>query len=105
MSDLEKATDENGGLELPAIAQLNRNYPNPFTSEMTISFVLAAASHVAFTVFDLTGRRVSTLADRSFRSGEHQLKWNAAGQASGLYFYSLRTADGETRTQSMTLVK
>lgn len=105
IGDALTATQEANTLELPSTVQLKQNYPNPFSSETTIRFALSEYAHVTLTVFDVTGREVATLADRSFGAGEHELTWNAAGQASGTYFYRLETGNGGAHTQTMTVVQ
>ena len=37
-------------------------------------------------VTDLSGRRVATALDRSLPAGPHQVEWNVAAQADGMYF-------------------
>jgi hypothetical protein len=55
---------------------------------------------VELSVFDLTGRRVTTLARDAFAAGRWSWTWNAAREqvASGMYFARARvTMDGATR--------
>ena len=55
-------------------------------------------------VFDITGRKVSELVNSVLRAGSHEVSWNAAGLSSGVYFYTLKTAE-VTETKKMLLVK
>ena len=60
-------------------------------------------------IFDAQGRQIRTLTLGNLPAGEHHAVWNGdntAGEAaaSGLYFYTLRTA-GETLTRRMVLLK
>ena len=71
-----------------------QNRPNPFAEQTTIRFALPAPSRVKLEVYDLLGRRVRTLANRSYEAGEHEITWdrrNARGAlaAPGLYFYRM----------------
>jgi hypothetical protein len=79
---------------LPERLELMQNYPNPFNSQTVIAFTLPAATQVRMEVFDILGRRVATLADRTFAAGRHSLTWDGAYLAgSGLYFCRLTTPE------------
>ena len=83
--------------------------PNPFNPRTEIRFVLAQGGAVRLDVFDVAGRRVTTLADRNFDAGEHQLRWegrSAEGRAvaSGVYLVVLRT-EREQLLQKVTLIE
>ncbi len=52
------------------------------------------------TIYDLLGREISTLANERLTAGLHELLWNAAGQAGGLYFLKCECA-GITQTQKL----
>ena len=88
----------------PRAFSLAQNYPNPFNPTTTISFTLAEASHVRLEVFNVSGARVATLADREMGMGEHSVTWNAAGLGSGVYFYRL-TAGEATEMKKMILLR
>ena len=65
-------------------------YPNPFNPETTIRFSVPEPSHVVLTVFDLLGRTIAQLADDQFQPGLYQIKFDATGLASGIYFYQIQ---------------
>ncbi len=92
-----------------ASLRLMQNRPNPFNPRTTIGFTLPQAAPVRLRVFDLAGRLVATLADRSLPAGSYEVPWNGrdtAGRsvASGVYFYQLE-ALGIRRSSRMTLLK
>jgi hypothetical protein len=89
---------------LPLEYNLSQNYPNPFNSQTKIQFDIPAVSHVSMNIFDILGRRVSTLLDGERQAGRHQAVWNADGYPSGIYFYKL-TTDGYSETKRMILLK
>jgi len=90
--------------EFPASFILRQNYPNPFNPSTLIEFGLPEASHVQLAVFDMTGRRVALL-ENGFRSaGWHQISFDAAGLASGLYIYRIQSGEF-AETRKMMLVK
>ena len=66
---------------------LGQNYPNPFNPETTISFSVPTESFVSLKVFDSLGREVATLLHEQFPAGTYARQWDAAGLASGAYFY------------------
>jgi hypothetical protein len=62
-----------------------------------IHFGLASADHVRIRMYDVTGRLVRTLADRSFNAGEYDLAWDGADDsgnqvARGVYFARIEYA-------------
>ncbi|HUK62728.1 MAG TPA: FlgD immunoglobulin-like domain containing protein, partial [Dongiaceae bacterium] len=70
--------------------------PNPFRAATTIRFGLSRPGAVRLELFDLSGRRVRTLADAVMAPGEHVATWDGrddhgAPAASGVYFLRLVT--------------
>ena len=58
------------------------------------TLTILEAGHVRLEVFNVLGRRVSTVADREFGAGRHQVKWDGLDTEgrrapSGVYFYRL----------------
>lgn len=85
---------------------LHAGYPNPFNAATQIAFELGAPQHVTLAVFDVLGRRVTTLADGPFAAGRHTIRWNGtdgagATLASGRYY--VRAAAGDA-VQSMPVI-
>lgn len=99
-----------GIAELPPVSfTLGQNYPNPFNPTTTIAYDLDAAAPVALVVFDVSGRKVTTLVDEMTFPGPHEVRWNGtddagAHMASGVYFYRL-TAGSSIQTRKMILLK
>lgn len=70
-----------------------------------IEYQLSVNSLANLEVFDVAGRKVAVLVDGVMKTaGNHQVIFDAAALASGMYFYQLKTA-GQTLTQKMMLVK
>jgi len=88
----------------PKSFTLAQNYPNPFNARTNINFELAKASRVELAVYDISGAKVATLVNRNFEAGSHQVNWDANTISSGVYYYTLKTGDGEI-TKKMTLLK
>jgi beta-glucanase (GH16 family) len=80
---------------------LLRSAPNPFAPRTSIEFDLPREGPVELTVFDVTGRRIRDLVSgRTLPAGRHRVEWDArddagAPAAAGVYFYRLRTTDGD----------
>ena len=79
--------------DLPDVIALHRNYPNPFTDFTVIGYDLPTAARVTMNVYDVLGRRVSTLVDGDQVAGRHRAIFDARSVASGVYFYRLEMDD------------
>ena len=73
---------------------LAQNYPNPFNPSTRIRFSLVHAGLVRLVVFDISGRRVAELLHRKMPAGWHEVLFDGAGLASGMYYCQLITAQG-----------
>jgi Secretion system C-terminal sorting domain len=76
-------------VDVPKTYALYQNYPNPFNPTTTISYQLAAVSHVTLKIYDVLGRELTTLADGRENAGVYRADFNGAGLPSGVYFYRL----------------
>jgi hypothetical protein len=88
------------------------NYPNPFNTATTIEYEIAFGSEVELSIYDVLGRKVTTLIDGRIEAGRHSVKWDASNQSSGIYFARLTArqepglSTGEKKyTERMTLLK
>lgn len=93
----------------PTQFNLEQNYPNPFNPETQITFDVPVASQVTLRVYDVAGRLVTTLVDRSMERGRHHVTWrglNRNGQpvSSGIYLVRME-AGSYTKTMRMVLLK
>jgi hypothetical protein len=84
-------------------------HPNPFNPRVTVSFTTSRSGWTDIGVYDPAGRRVATLASRTFTSGSHTLAWDGRdtqGRAmpSGPYIVRLE-ADSEAAAQKVMLVR
>ena len=90
---------------LPESPLLFDNYPNPFNPTSTIRFALNKAGNVKLLVFDVLGRKVSTLVNSSMQQGYHTVQFNGIGLSSGVYLYRLQVNDQVVSVKKMTLIK
>jgi hypothetical protein len=89
---------------VPGQFSLAQNYPNPFNPTTTIQFNMPKAGNVEIKVFDILGREAATLVNEFKPVGVHSVNFNASNLSSGVYFYTMKSADF-TVTKKMLLVK
>ena len=94
---------------LPKESRLLQNHPNPFNPSTLIRFELREASRVTLAVYDVAGRLVAKLVDKSVPAGRYEVLWDGRNEngtlvASGVYFVFLKSTHG-TRTIKILLAK
>lgn len=103
-ADVELVSNENLADSQPQQFELQNNYPNPFNPATTISYTLPVASDVTINVYDVTGRRIQTLVNTRQTAGSHDLRFDASGLSTGIYFYEIQ-AGNFRNIKKMTLIK
>jgi hypothetical protein len=94
----------------PTSFSLSQNYPNPFNPTTNISFNLPATQKISVVVFDILGRKVSTLVNNErFNAGTNMVTWDGTNEkgnlvSSGVYFYQVSSNDFKA-TKKMVLMK
>jgi hypothetical protein len=68
---------------------LYQNYPNPFNSSTIIKYDLPEPAFVKLVIYDILGSVVKVLVNESKEAGNHQVEFNSAGLASGIYIYRI----------------
>ena len=68
---------------------ISDNYPNPFNPVTTISFSLLEGGETAISIYDISGKKVESIFNRSLVPGNHLIKYNASNLPSGMYFYKI----------------
>ena len=89
---------------IPVEYALHPAYPNPFNPVTTISYGLPIDSEISLTIYDVEGKKITTLTNGIQTAGDHTVEWNASSYPSGVYFVKLN-ADQFTQTQKLILVK
>ena len=74
---------------IPVSYGLEQNYPNPFNPGTTIRYGLAQRSGVSLMVYNTLGQAVRTLVGSEQEAGYHEVRFDATGLASGVYFYRI----------------
>ena len=81
--------------------ELIRNFPNPFREATTIAYRVKEAQPLTLTIWDLSGKRITTLTDGVQEPGYYEQTFTAGDLPSGTYFARLQTPQG---IQSLRLV-
>jgi len=105
-------TDADKNLNRPNDFVLYQNYPNPFNPTTKIKYqipnVIASEAKqsvlVTLKVYDAIGTVVRTLVNEEKSFGEYDVRFDALGLPSGIYFYKLE-AGNYTETKKMLLLK
>ncbi|WP_188561353.1 T9SS type A sorting domain-containing protein, partial [Hymenobacter frigidus] len=80
-------------------------YPNPTSSDATITFSVAKTGYVVLDVYNAIGMKVATLYNGEAMAGQtYSAILKGADLAIGTYFYRVIT-DGETRTTRFLIMK
>jgi hypothetical protein len=79
----------------PAKYRLYQNYPNPFNPQTRIRFNVPRDSEVSITIYNTLGQKVTTLVDKLFITGIHEIVWDGKDKvgrisASGVYFVKMK---------------
>ena len=90
--------------QAPLNYSLLQNYPNPFNPSTVISYQIPKQSNVELEIYDILGDKITTLVNKVEPAGNHNVKFNAANLASGIYLYRLQ-AGNFTQTKKLMLIK
>ncbi|MDO9392085.1 MAG: FlgD immunoglobulin-like domain containing protein [bacterium] len=97
-----------GDQNLPGSFSLNA-WPNPANHGSRISFKLPGPVTVEFSIFNIAGQKITSLASGYRKAGVHRLSWNlkdSKGNAvpTGIYFYQL-LAGNQSVVQKLLVVR
>ena len=97
---------QNIGTNVPEKFSLKQNYPNPFNPETKIRFDVSKTSFVTLKVYNILGQLVETLINNEqLSAGTKEVTFNGSTLTSGIYFYTLTSANGFSQTRKMMLIK
>ncbi len=83
---------------------ISQNYPNPFNPETNFEILIAKFGMVTVDVFDILGRKITTIVKKELSPGVHTFRWDASGFPAGLYIYRM-TAGNFSQTRKLTFIK
>ena len=95
--------------DLPEKFYLMQNYPNPFNANTKIQYSLPSDCMVHLDIYDILGRKVTSLVDGFQQSGNWSVIWNGKDNkgltvSAGIYFYRLLIGKNKI-TKRMLLLK
>jgi hypothetical protein len=92
-------------LQMQEALRLGAPAPNPVSGRATLSFAVQEQAEATLALYNTLGQRVATLYRGTPQAGEQETtQVDATGLSSGTYFLRLR-ANGQTQTQSLTIVR
>jgi hypothetical protein len=84
---------------------LLESYPNPFSERITILFKLPGEDQVLIEVFDLTGKLIKTVFDKTVNGDqEYKVEFDGSKLPDGLYLYRM-TTKSDVYLRKMMLIK
>ncbi len=95
---------ENNQTDIPTKFDLSQNYPNPFNPTSTIKYDIPKTGFVNISVYDILGKEIKVLVNEEKNPGHYEIIFDAREVASGIYFYTIRTAEF-TQSRKMILLK
>jgi photosystem II stability/assembly factor-like uncharacterized protein len=72
-------------------------FPNPFNTSTAIRYTLNNTEKVLVEIFDILGRKILTLVDRTMDEGGHVVSFNAASLPKGIYYAKLTTSTAQSQ--------
>lgn len=99
------SVEEPNSSAQPSEFSLEQAWPNPFNATLSVRFKLNQASKVRLAVYDVLGREVAELSNRTYAGGSHTITFDAQELASGVYFLRLENRFGQNSMLKVALVK
>jgi hypothetical protein len=105
-------------VRIPTEFLLEQNYPNPFNPTTKIRFSIPTSPQsppyqggeakqgwfVQLKIYDVLGNEIATLVNEEKKTGIYEVKFDATGITSGMYFYKLQ-AGNFVETKKMLVIK
>lgn len=101
--DFPVGVEEPGPVPAVAPAAVSVS-PNPAKRQAAVSFTLTRPAEVNLGIFDVTGRRLATLAQGVLPARQHELSWDASSVPAGIYFCRLES-DAVTTTAQLVIAR
>ena len=83
---------------------LYQNFPNPFNPETNIKFDILKTGYTTLKIYDTNGKETDILLNENLTPGSYIVKFNAADNPSGIYYYKLSSGKSVS-VKRMMLIK
>jgi len=105
--ELEKSDEEI--VQIPPLATIATNFPNPFNPSTTISFSIPKDALTSLSVYNIKGQKVKDIISGELPKGFHKVVWDGKDSTnrsvgSGIYLIRL-SSGGSTSVRKVALMK
>jgi len=97
-------TSVTSGNENPSSFEITRVYPTPADNQISIDIIIPTKSYIDISIYDITGRIVSTVASGLYNQGEYTLTSDISYLANGVYIVRM-IADGFSASKNFVIAK
>ncbi|MGQ9707044.1 MAG: T9SS type A sorting domain-containing protein [bacterium] len=88
----------------PSSFEITRVYPCPADSRITIDVIIPERSDIDIGIYDISGRRVSTIANGLYNQGEYTLTGDVSGLTDSVYIVRM-TEDGLSVSKRFVIMR
>lgn len=84
--------EEEGNVSISELFEMGTEaivYPNPMSQSGILSFNLPQATQLSVSIFDVTGKKVTTVFEGSLEAGENNLTVNTSSLENGIYLVAI----------------
>ncbi|MGZ5283796.1 MAG: DUF4331 family protein [Bacteroidia bacterium] len=100
------SVEEGPGMRIGAPnAFMSANYPNPFVTNTSVKYRVASASNITIRVYDLSGKQVDVLVNRTQLPGDYTANWQPRNFPAGTYIMTLSSNNVTLQTMKVTKAK
>jgi len=97
-------TECTSGKGTPGSFDIVRIYPTPAYDRISIDVIIPEQSDIDIAIYDISGRRVSTIASGQYNEGEYTLSSYITGLTNGVYIVRM-TANGFSSSKNFVVAK
>jgi len=92
------------GNQSPSSFALTSVYPNPAYENISVSVAIPINANISVDIYDITGRKISTVASGLYSPGEYTLTSDITGLTNGVYIVKM-TSEGFTASKNFVVAK
>ena len=80
-------------------------YPDPMSTEATISYYLPGEQSVNIGLYDITGRELKEITNANQQAGQHTINLNNENLSNGIYFIKMSSGNSSVITKKLIVIK